>query len=507
MKTKSVKSSVAKSVAVVTGFSVATRFLSFLFKIYISRNLGAEAVGLYQMALSVYLLLFSFAASGLPVVLSRKIAEDMADKGKKTAGYLSAALLITATISSILIVAFYIFKSPLSALFADKRAVSLLTVMLPALVSTSVYATLRAWFWGKKSFAAFSFSEMLEEIFRIFFTVLFTSGIISSIMPLKGLALGFLLADVSCLIVLLSLFFISKGKLAKPCGAKELIKSGTPVTMMKLSGALVTSFIALVIPAGLVSSGYSMADATAMFGRVSGMAMPLLMAPTALTSSLAVVLIPEIAAASTRKDSKYMRARIEGSLNFSIFIASFFCILFMPLGVETATIVFGDAEAGMFLSNSAILLYPIGLNQLSISMLNSLGLENKTFINYLFGTIALVICIFVLPRYIGVYAIAVGCGICFTITSVLNLRILSKKVSLFDSPKKTILTICFMPPCTALAFLLKTLLLPVMPMFIAVLLSGGIPMLIYLALATAFKIVDVSRFYQRGRKFLKRRGK
>ena len=62
-----------KSFSIVTVFSVLTRLMSFLFKIWMSRSLGAETVGLYQIALSVILLLFSLTGSA-GVVLSRKIA-------------------------------------------------------------------------------------------------------------------------------------------------------------------------------------------------------------------------------------------------------------------------------------------------------------------------------------------------------------------------------------------------------------------------------------------------
>ena len=479
----------------VTVFSVATRFLSFLFKIYISRKLGAEAVGLYQMALSVYLLMFSFAASGLPVVLSRKIAENAADNGQKANRYLSATLIMSLGISVLIIAVFYIFRNQLKFIFADTRAMQMLLIMLPALISTSIYAALRSWFWGHKNFNAFSFSEMLEEIFRIFFTALLTSGAIAAVSPLKGLGLGFLLADIACVIILILMFFKNKGRFERPLGFKELAVSGAPVTTMKVFGGLMASLTALIIPAMLVSGGLSTSEATATFGRVTGMAMPLLMAPTTLTGALAVVLIPDIAAASTKNDSLYLRSRIEGSIVFSVFIASFFCILYLPLGREVAEIVFNDKTAGEFLSNSSILLYPVGLNQITLSMLNSIGMEKKSFLNYLVGTVFLLFSVFLLPKYIGVYAIAVGSGVCFTITSILNMRLLSKKVTLFDNTKKITLSIVFMPVCAATAFLMKMLLLPYLPKLVTVLLAGGIPMLMYLVLAVNFKIVDISRFY------------
>lgn len=72
-----------KSFGIVTGFSIATRLVSFIFKMWMSRALGAEVVGLYQIALSVLLMLFTITA-GAPTVLSRKLRNRAAISKSKT---------------------------------------------------------------------------------------------------------------------------------------------------------------------------------------------------------------------------------------------------------------------------------------------------------------------------------------------------------------------------------------------------------------------------------------
>ena len=69
---------VFKAFALVTAVSVATRLMSFLFKIYLSRELGAEVLGLYQIVMSVLSLMSCVGSSGLPVTLSRFVAEGKA---------------------------------------------------------------------------------------------------------------------------------------------------------------------------------------------------------------------------------------------------------------------------------------------------------------------------------------------------------------------------------------------------------------------------------------------
>lgn len=289
------KKSIFKSVAVVTAFSVATRLFAFLFKVFVSRQFGASVVGVYQMALSFYFFASAVALSGLPTVISRKIAEDEKTGGENVPSLISTALVLS--LSSVLPILSVIYPIAflLPSVFADERVLPLVVIMLPALLSTSIYNVIRSWFWGKRSFLAFSFTEMLEEVLRITFTLIFSLGLIAAVTPLKGLAVGFLVSDIACAVVLFILFLIKKGKFGRIKDVPAVLKPSLPITAMRVFGGVIGAFTAIVIPVLLIKYGMEKSDASATFGRVTGMAMPLLMAPTTLTGALSVVLIPEIA--------------------------------------------------------------------------------------------------------------------------------------------------------------------------------------------------------------------
>lgn len=170
---KSSGSKIYKAVALVTVFGVAARAVGFLFKVYVGRKLGAEAVGLYQMALSVLFLLSAVASSGVPLVLSRRIAA--LDGDEKTGRLVSSGLLICGTISACLIAVFYACGDNLAVLFGDKRALPVFFIVLPTLLSTSVYAVVRAYFLGKKQYFAFSVAELSEEVVRVLSCIAFAA--------------------------------------------------------------------------------------------------------------------------------------------------------------------------------------------------------------------------------------------------------------------------------------------------------------------------------------------
>ncbi len=322
-----------KAVATVTVLSVATRALSFVFKIYLSRTLGAEIMGLYQICLSIFFLFSALAAGGLSTVLSRKVAEVNTKKDNdRGITMLSTALAIGTGIALVLIALVYIFEPYLSLLFSDDRAVPLFLVMCPALLSTTVYCLIRSWFCGNKQFTAFSTTEMLEEILRILFTLLLVSGVVTGISGSYGIALAFTLSDIVVAVILIVLFFIKGGRFTKPSGYAELAKPAIPVTFMRVFGSLIITLVAVILPARLIASGYTVSEATASYGRITGMANPLLYAPNAIISSLAIVLIPEMSQNGINKNYVALNRHINTALKFTLIVCGVFMAFYCALG-------------------------------------------------------------------------------------------------------------------------------------------------------------------------------
>ncbi|MDE6303053.1 MAG: oligosaccharide flippase family protein, partial [Clostridia bacterium] len=265
----------AKSFGIVTGFAILTRAIAFIFKIWMSRALGAEIVGLYQIAMSVLMMLFTIT-SGAPTVLSRKVAEaaSMGDT-KRQNSLTTASLLMGFAISAVLCGLLFGMHSKLGFLFSDERCLPIFLIMLPTLVTSTLYASFRSWFWGRKNFLAFSSTELLDEIVKIILSVVFAGGLVAFISGAQGIALAMTLSDALCVVVLAILYFISGGRLAKPRGFKELISRTVPLSATRIITSLATSLTAIVIPQMLVKYGMTVSAATAEYGRVAGMALPL----------------------------------------------------------------------------------------------------------------------------------------------------------------------------------------------------------------------------------------
>ena len=456
-----------------------------------SRSLGAEIVGLYQIALSVLLMLFTITA-GAPTVLSRKVAEAGVNGDiKKQNALLSASAVMGLGVSAVICAVLYALGDRLSFLFSNPQCLPLFFIMLPTLLTSTLYASLRSWFWGRKNFIAFSSTELVDEIVKIVLSIVFAGGFVGTISGARGIALAMTISDAFCVLVLAILFFIAGGRIAKPKGFKQLTLGIVPLSATRIITSLGASLTALVIPQMLVKGGLSVAEATAEYGRVAGMALPLIMAPVTFISALSIVLIPDVASLRSKNDVGALRAKLSSCVTFGVVIASFFFAVYLPLGTSLGTILFGDEKAGNFVSYCSMMLFPIAIAQSTTPMLNSLGKEKNTLLHTFLGALAMLPCIIFMPRYIGVYAMALGSGVCFLVISIANFIVLKKEVGSFANLKKDCTLISLSIPLAVGSAFLARLLRIYANHFTAIVVVGIYVVFLFFVTANAFDVIDL----------------
>ncbi len=488
------QSKIVSAVTIVTAFSVITRGLSFLFKIYISRVLGAEAIGLYQIALSVFVLFASFSASGIPLVLSRKTAEHYAINDNTNHSLFSSALFLGVTISGISIILLSIVGNRIRGIFSDPLAYPLFFIMLPALLSTAIISCVRGLFWGKKDFKLYSIAETLEEILQIAFGVIFTCGIFTSISGAKALSLALTISDIIVAIILLLLYFRKGGNVTKPLNKKELLYPAIPLTSMRVCASLIVTLVAFILPTQLMQNGMSLSEATASFGRISGMANPLLYAPNAILGSLAVVLIPEMSANGIKKDFATLNKHLNNGINFSFLISGMFMVVYIAIGEELTTLIFKDAISGKYLQFASYILLPMSIMQLTQSAINSIGKEYNAFFNYIVGNVVMIVAIIFLPKYIGIYSVAVAMMLSLLIISTLNINTLKKAID-FDLSfiKNLVLVFLLIFPCAYMCYSVNNIISKFFPN-IGIFIGSIIGIGSYFLMCNTVKLVDIKAF-------------
>ena len=366
------KKNIYRTAAVVTGLSIAERALGFLYRIVLSRLIGAEGLGLYQVALSVFSVFITLGTGGIPITVSRLISKNKAGgSAKGESGAVTAGLLGSLALTLPVCLIFVLFGSKFTFLFSDERCLSLFSILLIGLVFSSVYAVVRGSFWGNKQFLAPSILELVEESVMV----------IAGVLLLRGVSDVFEGARLACIAVIISYFvsfsssaicfFARGGRLSSPRGQlKPLFSSAMPITAVRAGGSLVGSAVAVLLPAMLIRAGATRTQALQMFGVVSGMAIPILSIPSTIIGSISLVLVPELSEDFYRKRFKHMAKNIERGLSTTVLIACTLIPLFFVLGDDVGRVLYSDASAGEMIRKCCFILLPMSLTMISTGILN-----------------------------------------------------------------------------------------------------------------------------------------
>ncbi len=486
--------SLFKSVAILTIFSFIARIAGFLFRVYLSRTIGTEQLGLYQIVFSVFIVIVTIVTSGLPLTVSKLTATYTAEnKKEKIHSMTSAALIIGGITSLIVCLIILLFNKQLSFLFTDSRCMQILIVLLPSAIFSSVYSVLRGVIWGNNKYLAVSFIELSEQIARIIICMFALSFIFDITQGALATGGSLVLATLLSMIAIIFLYFKTGYKLSSPKGYyKEVLKSTIPITGVRIASSLVQPLIAIVLPMRMVSAGFTNEYALSQFGIAMGMTFPLLFIPTTLIGSLSLALIPDLASAVAINNIKHISNRAKNAIIFSFFITSLCVPAFLALGKPICELLYNNTQAGIYLQNSALLMIPFSLSNITSSILNSLGLEVKNFKNYIVGAIFLLLSIWFLPKYIGVNSLIIGMGFCTTLPCILGIKKIMQTTNCEKGYlKPIILLLILILPSYILTKNIYAISISFLPSFIALCLAGIVSVVSYLILCEVFNVVKI----------------
>ncbi|MBO4823294.1 MAG: oligosaccharide flippase family protein [Clostridia bacterium] len=485
-----------KSVLTITAFAVLTRLIGFIFRIFLSRLLGAEMLGVYQMALNIFMILLTVVCTGLPLVLSREVAKDPTNQ-TRTRAITSAGLLIGVTTAVILCGAVLLGHRFFNLIFTDQRCLAILIITLPALIASSVYSVLRAIWWGEKKFLLLGLTELIEQVARVALFV-----------PLLGFAFYF--ADMAhiaawsfsaaCIVsatVVVVIFRCTRHHTGAPAQPQQfirpIIKAATPITGVRLFSSLTIPLVTILLPLRLMAAGWENNLAIAHLGIISGMTLPLLTIPSTVISALATALVPELSNLINQQQWTAVRRQIRTVLRFTIFINFCFIPVYLALGSPIGRFLYADSFSGIYLMRSAWVMLPMSLAQITNTTLNAMNHENLTIRNYAIGTLFLLPIIWFMPAVIGADAVLLGMGVAMTISTALNLLAIRRATNWRSNPTTlpTIMIYLIIGiPVLALGHFLFQLCSK-LPLSLNLILAGTLSELAFLGLCWATNMITI----------------
>ena len=394
-----------KGALILTVAGLLVKVIGSVNRILLSRLLGGEGIGLYQMAYPIYLLMLSVCSAGVPVAVSIIVAEKVAKND-----YAQAHRIFKVTLG--LMAAFGLFFALLlygtagllvnSGWIRDSRAYYALVVLTPAVFFSSILASFRGYFQGYQMMTPPAVSQILEQLVRV--TVMI--GLAYFLLPrgleyaAAGAAFGAVPGGLTGLLVLAWFFRKArkewKHKIEKQTAtvaesvgsiAKRLVLLAIPVSCANLLIPVTSSIDMLLVPNGLGRAGFGVEAATTLFGYLTGMAQPLLMMAIIPTMSLAASLVPAVSEACTLQRPDEILRKTTSAFKICMLVVVPASVGMWALAGPISGTLYGTMKAAPVIAHLAPSITFLGIFQVTTGALQGIGKTMIPMWNMLFGAV------------------------------------------------------------------------------------------------------------------------
>ena len=364
--------SLKKQALVLTVANAYTRALGFVLRLVTARLMGAQALGVMELSSSAVLLAITPVTAGVPTAMSRLAAQPNLDER----AVLKAGLSLVKRLSCWLIPGMLLLSPGIAWLLGDLRTLPALLTSLPMIGLLGLCAVYSGWFYGRNDAATPALSECAEQTIRCALAIGLLLVVHSSVAITAALPN---IAEVAAGLVVWRLFNTKTPSMAgvhpSPTIRRELLRLTAPTTAARLCQTALRTLNAVLLPVCLRRSGLSSAAATAQFGLLNGMVMPLLMLPGIITGAICMVATPAVARqeAHPRQLRRTMRQLLwsAAGVGFLAMAALYLCADFIAVRVyrEVALLPL------LHLMAPASLL--MAVQQVQFGLITGLGLQTK----------------------------------------------------------------------------------------------------------------------------------
>ena len=449
------KSNLIKGTLILSGASILTRIIGFIYRIYLADILGEQLLGTYQLIFPIYVLCFTIYGAGMQSAISQVVATIIGHSDSNTHKKISSInatprnILIAGSIISFVIALLLCVMINLNSTWIACHILmvpdcdiylKLLTYLFPF---CSISACICGYQYGLENAKPPAIAGIIEQITRILFVFIvqgfFSDKEICCQIAVYGLTVGEFFgfiyniyslktkkaikaknqkqivhnsdlseaSDITLTKQSLRRQQLKNKALAKrknKASLNESFKILIPVfislTSIKLTISLLHSVESIFIPAALVKYGYTMNEALSVYGIYSGMAMPFILFPATITMAISTMLLPAVSKAHSAGNKKQIKKLIRRTSYFCLITGMAATVFFLIFGNVCAELFFHNELAGRYLTIMSFLCPFLYLNTTYSSILNGLGKPHMTFVITIICTlIKIVSLIFFVPQY------------------------------------------------------------------------------------------------------------
>jgi len=455
MEAEQKDSNFIKGAAILSAAGLASKFIGLGYRMILPRLIGAEGIGLYEMAYPIYTTLLVISRSGIPVSLAKLISDRLARGMKESAFKIfrvgRSMSIVVGLFFSILMI---ILAHPISKILNEKAYYPIVAIA-PAIFFVSIMANYRGFFQGFQTMVPTAVSQVIEQLIRmltmIFLVLFLVKNGYSTGITAAGATFGAVTGSIIGLLVLLYIYHKREQKLWNTIErnkienieyihiGKKIVNLALPITLGALVLPVMKLVDALIVPNRLQVAGFSESIATELFGHLSGMAIVLVNFPTIITISLAASLVPAISDAYARNRDDLISRKTQTALRLTILVGLPSAVGLFLLATPLTDVFFGAPAAAVPLRIVAWSVIFITLQQTLSAILQGIGKTGIPARNLFIGGIVNAVLNYTLTANsaLGIKGAAFGTASGFVVAAILNL-ISVKKYTDFNFKFKTL---------------------------------------------------------------------
>lgn len=436
-----------KGTMILTISSIIVKVIGSLNWIILSRVLGGEGIGLYQMGFPIYLMAITVSSAGVPVAISIITSEKLANKdyrGAKRVFNVSLRLLL---VSGLLFSSALFFGADFlinQHIIRDSRAYYSIIALAPAVFFVTFLASFRGYLQGWQIMTPTATSEVVEQLVRVITMLVFADLFMPYGLAYAagGASMGAGAGAFCALLVLMWFYRRLKRRLHAEIEAqddsipqesaghiiKRLLKLALPVSLTSLMLPIGANLDLLIVPQRLEVAGFNVRHATELFGYLTGMAVPLVNLATIFTAAMTISLVPSISESRALerfdaiRDKIRLAFRVAMIITFPCFMGLFF------LAEKVAALIYNAPGAAGAIQTMSVGILFLGMHQISTGILQGLGKTAIPVINMILACLVKVVMSWWLTAipFLGIKGASMATVADFAVAAIINMGFIYK---------------------------------------------------------------------------------
>ena len=326
--------------AVLAAATLLVKLIGACYKIPLVRIIGAQGYNYFLNAYDIYSVLLIASTAGLPVAMSRMIAEaqSLGENGRIRQVY-RASLQVFVPIGLVGSLGMLIFARPLAQFIESPNSWVAMAALAPAIFFVCLFSSYRGFFQGQSAMTPTAVSQVIEALSKLFLGLGLAWLLLRLGFGVEVAAAGAILGvTVGTVLAALYLGVKHRGAMREldrlaPAAGREalgptrrrLLAIAIPITVGAAGLQLLTVIETKIVLGQLLAAGFDQ-DAAETLRGIYGSAQTLFNLPSALITPLTVAVIPAISGRLTGGDRLGAKKVGESSLRIMSLIA-------LPCGV------------------------------------------------------------------------------------------------------------------------------------------------------------------------------